>query len=448
MDILEKPDGRIVVAGSNHHIDGLGPVQFGYLLVMQINTNGQKEWCFKTGGPDWAGPNYYPPAWNNYYGGACLNPDGSITIAGWHRYQMYSVQTPLTNFIMKISHNGDSLWTKEVCVANDGTGANIYLPYVRFSDIIRDLDGNYKILAGKVVIPNQKYQWFIFHVDSMGQILDSTEVKIPPNIQNLGFSFGYDASYFNKKDVSETLISTTIFRPSQISISDKTHSALFKYNDSTKDIPWFLDFEVQRIYFSLNYLLWDSTILHYNAFCDDQFGQADCSESFPVLNRYNYQGGLLNTIYPELIQNNPFGVVVNGSRSRMGVVTQDSCILTFGTAEAEFVGQIPNGKPYCYVRKICRDFYAGQELNFAKETYYISENSIYPNPGTGQYHISHGQPLARLRVWDSRGALALDVRPLEGRFSLEGRPAGLYLWEATDPEGRVHRGRLVQQAAQ
>jgi hypothetical protein len=53
--------------------------------------------------------------------------------------------------------------------------------------------------------------------------------------------------------------------------------------------------------------------------------------------------------------------------------------------------------------------------------------------------------LQRLRVWDVQGVLVLDGRPEGRRFSLEGRPAGLYVWEVTDSEGRIHRGKLMQQ---
>jgi hypothetical protein len=209
------------------------------------------------------------------------------------------------------------------------------------------------------------------------------------------------------------------------------------------------------------YALPDSTIFSATAYPN---GYIHEKPSFALHNkRFDVEGHILGEEWEEPVWEigglwySP-RTILFPSELTAGTTTPDSCLIIGGTGR-ENTQLTFYEKGIYYVEKRCRDVFlrnhdqaeGGQEEEEGIPLVGYDGSTgepvpvVYPNPGTGQYRIGYAKPLQRLRVWDVQGVLVLDGRPEGRRFSLEGRPAGLYVWEVTDSEGRIHRGKLMQQ---
>jgi hypothetical protein len=252
----------------------------------------------------------------------------------------------------------------------------------------------------------------------------------------------------------------------KIYVTDKPgydKQVLLEY-DTAGQVLWMLNLYKPEGTKNRKFFLPDSTILihqrknvSYYPFNAGNYDNNNVNLLIYYLARYDLSGNLLGEQWDwiDLKPNEWYSARSPTNQNLSSPVTPDSCILLSGRGWNE---SYPNERGIYYVEKRCRDVFlrnhdqaeGGQEEEGIPLVGYDGITGepvpvVYPNPGTGQYRIGYAKPLQRLRVWDVQGVLVLDGRPEGRRFSLEGRPAGLYVWEVTDSEGRIHRGKLMQQ---
>ncbi|MCX7649797.1 MAG: hypothetical protein N2050_04495 [Flavobacteriales bacterium] len=439
--------------------------------------NGQLLRSILHGGPDfYTGPGANsPPRWSYRPYSSCPSKDGGLLVCGhatrgnaFHAVtgpngehlgivvdpqQVGPIPGGLYFFITKYSSDGDSLWTSviprrilyRIFENRPRSFIEKYLVFMQDSllysrelvpcDIRVRSDNSIDVLVrtqdfqGSGNPPGMDYPVFIFHFDEAGNYQWHYRLQLPFGLSALFCVF--ENAPFNPDNQFTLRISSD----SVLTVAGsgyKSKNLIVTFEEDNPQPLWYITPEGQ----DFTYYLPDGNVLFVSLARINP--QTNTWEGWREMRIYNRQNQLLG--FQDINNSWPLGGLLwYTTMWNTWHFTEDGCLIIPG-----FYEKTQSNSDFRMI-KWCPDLslLVGLEADGAPE----SAMQVYPNPGAGRYHISHGQPVARLRVWDSRGVLALDVRPSEGRFSLEGRPAGLYLWEATDLEGRVHRGRLVQQAA-
>lgn len=396
--------------------------------------------------------------WSISYMGGCPTLDGGFVITGYE-----NPGSPAGSYIYKVNSLGQTQWIKQSPVpvaAIAGFDTTYHVVKIYANDIIQNMDSTYSMLAivYNYTQPNTIPKITEFRFSSQGDYLSHAYLDIP--FQYYAFSTSSLVNsrdfvrYFMKKKYSDKKIIL------MHAVSDKPgydKQILLEY-DTSGQVLWMLNLYKPANWYVARYFLPDSTLLTITPYGRDYVvGRRNIDYNYVRMNLAGQELGnawestdwkvgelWYSTIYP-------FNQSLNA-----GSITLDSCLIFSGTGRENALLTLYERGIY-YVEKRCGNVFLNnhdqaESPDGEDMTPLLGYDAVtgapvpvvYPNPGSGQYHLGYTEPLQRLRVWDGRGALILDGRPEGNRFSLQGLPAGLYLWEATDTRGRTHRGKLMQ----
>ncbi|MCS6979267.1 MAG: hypothetical protein NZM15_04100 [Flavobacteriales bacterium] len=448
--------GRYLLAGSTH-ATCLGGTSITGVYCM--DSTGAYHYCRA-----WGGSFFVNQIYSVSFTSGAPTRDGGFVFAGSQYITGYglSPNSGSGNYLFRLGPQGDSLWKVRNFIPDSAFPAQPNQKQIRINDVMENQDSSISVLAWIRIffssLPEIKTMVEI-RLDKEGRFLFYRPLLTPPGFWDGILGNESVARYFLKPKNSDRKILMCNVASDQPGYD---RQMLLEY-DTSGAILWSLNLYRQENRGEAFFMLPDTTVFSIITFPNGYIGGKPAFSFYSK--RWNLSGNILGEKWTQSdwkaggLWNNPRTILFPQSL-KASTTTPDSCIIIGGTGK-ENAQLTSYERGIYYVEKRCRDVFLnnhdvaeGGEAESANPLLDLQhaggalEPAVYPNPGAGQYHISHGLPVVRLRVWDSRGVLALDVRPSEGRFSLEGRPAGLYLWEATDMEGRVHRGRLVQQAAQ